>query len=105
VNRGILTSIYVDVPAAFGPADVVALWQQAYDYDSEPFVQVLPEGSLATLGHVTHTNRVALSVASAGVPGELILITAIDNLIKGASGQALQNMNVMFGLPETMGLV
>jgi len=54
---------------------------------------------------VNYTNRVALSVASAGVRGELILITAIDNLIKGASGQALQNMNVMFGLPETMGLV
>jgi N-acetyl-gamma-glutamyl-phosphate reductase len=103
VSRGILTSIYVDVPATCGPADVIALWQQAYG--GEPFIQVLPEGSLATLAHVTHTNRVALSVASAGVPGELILITAIDNLIKGASGQALQNMNVMFGLPETLGLV
>jgi N-acetyl-gamma-glutamyl-phosphate reductase len=103
VNRGILSSIYVDVPVSVGPAEVLALWQQAYG--DEPFVHVLPAGSLATLAHVTFTNRCALSVASAGAPGELILITAIDNLLKGASGQALQNMNVMFGLPETMGLV
>lgn len=103
VNRGILSAIYVDVPATVTPTDVVALWQ--HSYGDEPFIHVLPEGSLATLAHVTYTNRCALSVASAGVPGELILFTAVDNLLKGASGQALQNLNVMFGLPETLGLV
>jgi N-acetyl-gamma-glutamyl-phosphate reductase len=102
VARGILSAIYVQVDPAWGPDEVVAAWQAAYS--GEPFIQVLPSGSLATLAHTVNTNRVALSAASAGAPGELILITSIDNLIKGASGQAVQNMNAMFGLDETLGL-
>jgi len=60
---------------------------------------------MASLAHVVNTNRCALSVASAGIEGEVIIVTTIDNLLKGASGQAVQNMNVMFGLEETLGLV
>jgi N-acetyl-gamma-glutamyl-phosphate reductase len=103
VSRGILSTIYVTLDPSLAVSDVVALWEQAYA--DEPFVHVLPEGRLATLAHVVETNRCALSVASAGLPGEYILVTAIDNLLKGASGQAVQNMNVMFGLDETAGLV
>jgi len=102
VSRGILSAVYVDVDPSVSTADVVALWNQAYA--DAPFVHVLDTGQLATLAHVVNTNRCALSVAPAGGEGELILITALDNLVKGASGAAVQNMNVMFGLDETLGL-
>jgi N-acetyl-gamma-glutamyl-phosphate reductase len=66
-------------------------------------VHILPPGKLAALAHAVRTNRCAISFAEAG-EGEFIIVSAIDNLIKGAAGQALQSMNVMFGLDETMGL-
>jgi N-acetyl-gamma-glutamyl-phosphate reductase len=102
VSRGILSTLYLALDPSVGVSDVVALWQRAYA--EAPFVHVLPEGRLATLAHVVETNRCALSVTSAGLPGEYIIVTAIDNLLKGASGQAVQNMNVMFGLDEALGL-
>ena len=102
VSRGILSTIYVAVDPACGAQDLLQLWERAYG--EEPFVQVLDLGQTSTLAHVVNTNRCALSLASAGVPGEFILITALDNLLKGASGQAVQNMNVMYGLDETAGL-
>lgn len=100
VSRGILSTIYVhlDVEAE----EVLDVWREMYD--GEPFVQVLDEGKTATLAHVVNTNRCALSIAPAGMEGQFIIITAIDNLLKGASGQAVQNMNVMFDVPETLGL-
>jgi N-acetyl-gamma-glutamyl-phosphate reductase len=103
VARGILSTIYLSVAPSWTPERLVALWHETYA--RSPFVQVLTGDSLATLAHVVGTNRCALSVTSAGQPGELIVITAIDNLIKGASGQAVQNMNVMFGVHETLGLI
>ena len=62
----------------------------------------LPRGETATLAHVTHTNRCAIGLTLTG--RTLILTSAIDNLIKGAAGQAVQNMNVVFGCDETAGL-
>jgi N-acetyl-gamma-glutamyl-phosphate reductase len=76
------------------------LYEEAYA--GEPFVRVLPAGEVATLAHVTHTNRCAIGLTHTG--STLILTSAIDNLVKGAAGQAVQNMNLMFGLPETAGL-
>lgn len=103
VSRGILSTLYVEVNPGWGPGEIAALWRDTYH--GEPFIQVLDASKTASLAHVIYTNRCALSVASAGVEGEVIIITAIDNLLKGASGQAVQNMNVMFGLEETLGLV
>ena len=60
-------------------------------------------GQLASLGYVNHTNRCAVSFAAAG-GDDFVIVTSLDNLIKGASGQAVQNMNLMFGLDEGMGL-
>ncbi|MFP3896742.1 MAG: N-acetyl-gamma-glutamyl-phosphate reductase [Anaerolineales bacterium] len=100
VSRGILSTIYVQLDV--GVAGVLDAWHAAYN--GEPFVQMLGEGETATLAHVVNTNRCALSIAPAGVEGQFIIITAIDNLLKGASGQAVQNMNAMFGVPETLGL-
>lgn len=103
VSRGILSTIYIRTAPRWDLERILDAWQSAYAH--EPFVNVLPKGSLATLAHTVNTNRCTLSVASAGVEGEYILITSLDNLLKGASGQAVQNMNVMFGLPETHGLI
>jgi N-acetyl-gamma-glutamyl-phosphate reductase len=101
VSRGILSTIYVTLEPGWSVERLVELYQAVYA--EEPFVHVLPAGQLASLAYVTHTNRCAISFAAAG-GDDFILVSAIDNLVKGASGQALQSMNVMYGLDETMGL-
>jgi N-acetyl-gamma-glutamyl-phosphate reductase len=97
--RGILSTIYV-TPVADSNADAMrnCLMEQ---YRNEPFVQVYEHGS-PELQNVQHSNECHISVHDSG---PLVVITsAIDNLVKGASGQALQNMNVMLGLQEAEGL-
>jgi N-acetyl-gamma-glutamyl-phosphate reductase len=101
VSRGILSTIYARIPEGWGEAQVRALYAELYD--GEPFVRVLPPGQLATIAHTSHTNQCAISLTLAR-RGLLIVVSSIDNLVKGAAGQAIQNMNVMFGLPETEGL-
>ena len=73
-------------------------------YADEPFVRILSEGSPST-HEVRGTNFCHISAHQGRIAGELILISVIDNLVKGASGQAVQNMNVMFGFEETLGLM
>lgn len=74
-------------------------------YDAEPFVHLLPEGTAPSTRMVRGSNHCVLNVFPDRVPGRAILIAAIDNLVKGSSGQAVQNMNLMLGLPETTGLM
>lgn len=100
VPRGILSTIYAPLVGA-DEASVHDVMVQAFS--REPFVDVLPAGQVATLAHVNYTNRCAIGLT--WTPDLLIITSAIDNLIKGAAGQAVQNMNVMFGLPETEGLL
>ncbi|MGQ9555093.1 MAG: N-acetyl-gamma-glutamyl-phosphate reductase [Anaerolineae bacterium] len=102
VNRGILSTMYVWLKPEWSEARVQQEFKQAYA--GEPFVHVLPAGKLATLAHVVNTNRCVISITPVRA-GQYIICTAIDNLIKGASGQAVQNMNVMFGLDERLGLI
>ncbi|MBT7303732.1 MAG: N-acetyl-gamma-glutamyl-phosphate reductase, partial [Victivallales bacterium] len=71
----------------------------------EPFVRVLPKGGLADTKHVTMTNFCEIGWAWDEHTGRIILSSAIDNLTKGASGQAIQCMNIVCGLAETMGLL
>ncbi len=80
-------------------------FQQLFEsfYASEPFVDVLPPGNYPDTGDVRGANRCQIAVHRAG-GGRLIVLSVIDNLVKGAAGQAVQNMNLAFGLPETMGL-
>ena len=100
VPRGILSTVYVPLGGRPTADDLHDLYTQAYA--GEPFVHVLPAGQLASLAHVTHSNRCAIALTLAG--NTLILTSAIDNLVKGAAGQAVQNMNVMFGIEEDRGL-
>jgi N-acetyl-gamma-glutamyl-phosphate reductase len=101
VNRGILSTVYVSVPADLSLEDAHQVYADVYA--SEPFVWLLPPGQLATLAHVVHTNRCAISLTRP-TPGHLIICSTIDNLVKGAAGQAVQNFNLMCDLDETAGL-
>ncbi len=107
INRGILSTMYVSVPQGVSHADIRDLYCTIYA--GEPFVQVLPPDQLATVRHVANSNRCAISITPANpddVDGpDYIIVAAIDNLVKGASGQAIQCFNVAAGLPETMGLI
>jgi len=102
VNRGLLSTLYVRVPAREDAASLRALYAKVYA--GEPLVRVLPEGKVATMRWAEGSDRCVLSVHDAGQPGEAIVVATIDNLGKGAAGQAVQNMNLMFGLQETAGL-
>lgn len=99
MNRGILSTIYVragDVQKAR------AVLEKAYK--NEPFVQVLAEGAMPSTHQVRGTNNCAMNIFKSHVKGEAIIVSVIDNLVKGASGQAVQNMNAMFGFDEKTGL-
>lgn len=103
VSRGMLSTIYVTLPKGVGEAEVRAAYEA--QYAGEPLTCVLPAGQVATFGHTAHTNTCAIGLTF--VPGArtLIVTSSIDNLGKGASGQAVQNMNVMWELDETTGLL
>jgi N-acetyl-gamma-glutamyl-phosphate reductase len=101
MNRGILSTIYVRSAKA-SPQDLHAVLAKAYA--SEPFVHVLPFGATPQTRHVRGSNMTFIGVVADRIPGRAIVISALDNLTKGASGQAVQNMNVMFGYPESTGL-
>jgi N-acetyl-gamma-glutamyl-phosphate reductase len=101
VKRGILETIYV--PLAEPLAEPLRPWLD--DYADEPFVEVLTD-RLPALADVVGTNLVSIGVQMvAGTQRPmLIVVAAIDNLLKGAAGQAVQNLNLMFGLGEAEGL-
>jgi len=104
VKRGILETIHVPLTRALDASGAEAIYDAAYG--SEPCIQIT-RGRLPSLRDVVYRNRVALgvvTVANVQKP-RLTVVAAIDNLVKGAAGQAVQNMNVMLGLPETTGLV
>lgn len=102
MNRGELETITVELAPGKTVADVRACYDARYA--GEPFVHLLPEGVAPATRMVRGSNHMVLNVFKDRVPGRAIIIAAIDNLVKGSSGQAIQNMNLMFGLPETMGL-
>lgn len=103
MTRGELVTIYATL--AEGKSVDDAHEALAARYSDEPFVFVREKGSLPPdTRHVRGTNRCEISVHKDRVPGRVIIIGAIDNLIKGSSGQALQNINLMYGFPEAKGL-
>jgi len=98
-NRGILATVYVrgDADAIYEALDVA--------YAEEPFVMVLPKGEAPSTKHIRASNFCHIGVVADRVAGRVMVIAALDNLTKGSSGQALQNANLMLGLPETEGLM
>jgi N-acetyl-gamma-glutamyl-phosphate reductase len=102
MNRGILSTIYVRGKRGRTPAGLHAILLKYYA--KEPFVHVLPFGETPQTRHIRGSNMTFIGVASDRIEGRAIIISALDNLVKGASGQAVQNMNLMLGYPETLGL-
>lgn len=101
MTRGMLATIHTTLTPGKTAEDARSALQKRYQ--GEAFVTVLDSGA-PTTHQVRGTNQCVMSVHKGRLPNELILVSVIDNLVKGASGQALQNANLMFGLPETTGL-
>lgn len=99
VNRGILASCYVK-----GDAEAIHA-ALAARYEKEPFIVTLPYGQTPGIGHVQGSNFCHIGVVGDRVAGRAMVVSAIDNLNKGSSGQAIQNANLMLGLDETSGLM
>ena len=97
VRRGLLATCYVQPHG-----DLRALLEDAYA--GSPVVRVLPEGVVPELGRVQHTDNAELAVFEDRATDHAVVICALDNLGKGAAGQALQNANLALGLDETLGL-
>ncbi|MCQ8127785.1 N-acetyl-gamma-glutamyl-phosphate reductase [Methylomonas rivi] len=97
--RGIHATLYARLR---GGADLQALFEQRYQ--NEAFVDVLPAGSHADTRNVRGSNRCQIAVHQPQGGDTVVILSVIDNLVKGASGQAVQNMNLLFGLPEQQGL-
>ena len=102
VDRGILATVYVPLIDGITLADL----QKTYEdfYANAPLVDVLPSGRLARLKDAVRTNKAVLSV-SQPTPNMALIVSAIDNLRKGAASQAIQNANILFNLPDTTGLL
>jgi N-acetyl-gamma-glutamyl-phosphate reductase len=101
INRGILSTIYIKTSLSAPECrDIVAA-----AYKNEPFVRIRNADDLPGVHNVAFTNfcDIAFTAGTNGQP--VIAVSTLDNLVKGASGQALQNMNIMFGFPETTGLL
>ncbi len=102
MNRGILSNVYVKPKKGVTAEKIRETLVNCYK--DEPFVFVLNEGQYPSTRHVQGTNANIIAVSKGRTDDVVVLTSVIDNLVKGASGQAVQNMNIMFGLKETLGL-
>ena len=102
ITRGLLSTIYARTNGEFSTEQAYEMYQRRYG--EEPFVRLCSPGAFPSTMEVRGSNYCDLGVMADQRSGHLIALSAIDNLVKGASGQAIQNMNLMCGFPETMGL-
>jgi N-acetyl-gamma-glutamyl-phosphate reductase len=102
MNRGILTTIYAKLAVHSDTASLHGIYRDFYK--PAPFVRVLAPGQLPNTAHVRGSNFCDIGIYADPRTGRVVVVSAIDNLVKGASGQAVQNMNLMMGLDETEGL-
>lgn len=102
MSRGILATSTARVAPGISPHELREAWSAAYA--EEPFVTVLPEGQFPTTADVLGSNRAHIGIALDAAAGRVVTVTAIDNLVKGTAGAAIQSANLALGLPETTGL-
>ena len=100
--RGILATVTAPLAAGVNVEAVRAAWEDAYA--NEPFVHLLPEGQWPSTAATLGANTALMQVAVDGKAGRVVVVCAIDNLVKGTAGAALQSMNLALGIPETTGL-
>jgi N-acetyl-gamma-glutamyl-phosphate reductase len=103
VERGILETIYVRTQRIQKAVDLLSIYEERYA--DEPFVRLYAPGKTPDLRAVQHTNFCDIGFVFDEESGRVVIVTAIDNLVKGAAGQAVQNMNLLLGFPETEGLL
>jgi N-acetyl-gamma-glutamyl-phosphate reductase len=103
IDRGILETIYFRAAAVSHADDLLAIYEKRYT--GEPFVRLYNSPYMPNLHAVARTNFCDIGVAFDAKTGRAVVVSAIDNLVKGAAGQAVQNMNLMLGFPETEGLL
>ncbi len=102
VSRGILTTAYARLKSGAGADKAYGLFSSFYK--DEPFIRLMPQGQYPDISHVRGSNMCAIGVWADAGKKTAIVVSAIDNLVKGASGQAVENMNIMCGFEETTGL-
>ena len=102
ISRGILSTVYAQLTEKIETAEIKNLYDEMYD--GEYFVRVLPEDSFPATQYVRGSNYCDIGFKIDPRTGRIIVMSAIDNIVKGAAGQAVQNMNLMCGFPETAGL-
>ena len=102
MSRGELVTAYVRLKEKHKPGDLAAALGEKYA--GAPFVRLAPNGTLPSTQFVRGSNYCMLGVYADRIPGRAIVISAIDNLVKGSAGQAIQNFNLMFDFPESAGL-
>ena len=103
INRGIVTTIYADIAANVVNMDPAVLFNGAYR--EEPFVRLLGDSRLPDTKNVANTNFIDIAWKIDKRTHRVVVMSALDNIVKGASGQAVQCMNLILGLPETAGLI
>lgn len=103
MNRGILITAYADLTTDMDEVKLRRFYEEAYK--DEQFVRVLPAGVCPETRWVEGSNYVDVNIKKDERTGRVIMMGAMDNLVKGAAGQAVQNMNLLFGLPENTGLL
>lgn len=102
ISRGILSTIYGQLQPGFTAETIQRLYEKMYE--QEPFVRILPPGNLPATQYVRGSNFCDIAFCLDKRTGRIIVLSAIDNIVKGAAGQAVQNMNIMCGFAEKAGL-
>lgn len=102
ISRGILSTVYASLKPGFNADKIMEFYNSAYK--DEPFVRLLPHGSFPATQYVRGSNFCDIAFSIDERTGRIVVMSAIDNIVKGAAGQAVQNMNLVCGLSETAGL-
>ncbi|GHT38943.1 N-acetyl-gamma-glutamyl-phosphate reductase [Endomicrobiia bacterium] len=102
VERGMLSTIYANLKKNVDTFEIIEKYKEFYK--GRQFIKILDDGVITGIKNVVNTNYCEISMQVDKRTNRLIIVSVIDNLVKGASGQAVQNMNIMFGLPESIGL-
>jgi N-acetyl-gamma-glutamyl-phosphate reductase len=102
INRGILSTIYLNFKEPVAPEKIQDILEKAYE--DEPFVRIMPAGQTPCIAQIRYSNCCDIGFVSLNDGHQLVLVSCLDNILKGASGQAVQNMNLLQEMPETLGL-
>lgn len=103
IRRGILTTAYAGLKKKMNLSSIIGLYKSFYS--KAPFIKIYDEGGLPQVKDIAMTNYCGIGITLSPNKKTAVIVTAIDNLQKGASGQAVQNMNIVCGFPETLGLI